>query len=79
MTLHLKPMTAREQAVLVEAYHVAYDHDEQVRSLPFSAQMEIGDDARNMRNAIATMMRLHGVTVPPRFDGDGRTAENGGL
>jgi hypothetical protein len=74
-----KTITKREKAVLIEAYHVAYDHCEAMAALPFKQRFEIQDVPETLRAALAAMFRAHGIVVPHRYDGDGRTVENGGL
>lgn len=73
-------MTDQIQA-LTEAYHVVFDliEDPALTALPFSDRV---DDERALsitRSAIADTLSYLGAGRPRRFDGDGRTVENGGL
>ena len=72
-----------ETAVLQEAYHVLFDLKDSVPTIEGFGYAERAQDQRaelfDALRALKQVMRTYGIEVPHRFDGDGRTVENGGI
>lgn len=66
---------------LAEAYHLIFDaiEDPVLTSRPFADRVDEEDALFRARSALAEAIRVRGENRPERFDGDGRTYENGGL
>lgn len=66
---------------LAEAYHLLFDaiEDPALTSRSFRDRIDELDALVHARSALAEAIRIRGENRPERYDGDGRTYENGGL